>query len=483
MVQGLTLTNGLGYTFSFWAKADSNTTLKAGIASIYTEFTATTTWQRFTFYFPAGTSYSHQRVIIGGVNSFSTGEKIYVWGAQLEQRDSVTAYTPTTSSPITKYQPVLQTAISNQARFDHDPVTGESLGLLIEESRTNLVTDSSSLSNLYQTTVTENFTIAPDGTLSADLLIESTSSTEHFSDILVGVTTGTRYTFSAYYKLSPLSSSNNFYVYHRVALQGLNSQIVVNLRDGVITQYNGNSASIINVGNGWYRVSMITPAATGTGNAVFRHQLMSSTPTTVYEGDGHSGILIWGAQVEVGEFPTSYIPTSGSAVTRSADIARIEGTNFTDWYNNIEGTLFAEINHFYNSSNINYPSSICLLGKSSTTDFINLYKSNNISGGVYTNTHAANVKADNVTQFGANAVSDNLNIDHKLCFSFATNDFKVVGDGGTVGIDTTGYLPKVYSLEFFAAINFQPRNSGYVKKISYYPKALTSNEIQNLTEI
>ncbi len=58
---------------------------------------------------------------------------IYIWGAQLEQRSQVTAYTPTTTQAITKYQPVLRTAVAGAPRFDHDPLTGESLGLLIEE--------------------------------------------------------------------------------------------------------------------------------------------------------------------------------------------------------------------------------------------------------------------------------------------------------------------------------------------------------------
>lgn len=64
---------------------------------------------------------------------------IFLWGAQLEARSAPTAYTATTTQPITNYIPVLETASANVARFDHDPVTGESLGLLVEEQRTNLL--------------------------------------------------------------------------------------------------------------------------------------------------------------------------------------------------------------------------------------------------------------------------------------------------------------------------------------------------------
>src|SRR6056300_579228 len=75
----------------------------------------------------------------------------YFWGGQLEVRDSVTAYTATSGTAITKYQPALQTAGNNVARFDHNPTTGESLGLLIEESRTNEQTYSQDLDNAVWT--------------------------------------------------------------------------------------------------------------------------------------------------------------------------------------------------------------------------------------------------------------------------------------------------------------------------------------------
>ena len=67
---------------------------------------------------------------------------------------------------------LIQTAATNVARFDHDPVTRESLGLLVEEARTNLITYSEQLNNTgwfkNLVTVSANAGVAPDGTFTAD---------------------------------------------------------------------------------------------------------------------------------------------------------------------------------------------------------------------------------------------------------------------------------------------------------------------------
>ena len=130
-------------------------------------------------------------------NALST--TVYFWGAQLEQRSAATAYTVTTSGPIVKYQPVLQTAASGEARFDHAPLTGESKGLLIEEARTNIAYPSNQQSGTYLSRVTQNTTgaIAPDGTQTASIVRETTETgAHHIHDSIVGETANTVYTAS-----------------------------------------------------------------------------------------------------------------------------------------------------------------------------------------------------------------------------------------------------------------------------------------------
>jgi hypothetical protein len=106
---------------------------------------------------------------------------IYLWGAQLEQRSALTDYTATTTQPITNYIPALQTAASGEPRFDHDPITGESKGFLIEEQRTNLLTYSEQFDNAAwtkgNTTISANAATAPDGQTTADKLVEDSATT------------------------------------------------------------------------------------------------------------------------------------------------------------------------------------------------------------------------------------------------------------------------------------------------------------------
>lgn len=252
---------------------------------------------------------------------------VYVWGAQLEQRSSATAYTATTTSPIVKYQPVLQTAASGEARFDHDPVTGESKGLLIEEARTNLLPYSEAFDNAawieQATSFTSGNAVAPDGSLSAYTLIADTSSGEHYLQDMLTAATGT-FTDSVFAKdggykhliLRPI---------HIGADEGGSQTVRFDLSTGTVQSSPSNvTATMEDVGNGWYRCSMsYTVTGTLSGTYGFRIQVHDDSYNSIFTGDGYSGIYIWGAQREVGSFPTSYIPTSGSTVTRAAETAAI----------------------------------------------------------------------------------------------------------------------------------------------------------------
>jgi hypothetical protein len=231
---------------------------------------------------------------------------LYIWGAQLEQRSAVTAYTPTTTQPITNYIPALQTALAGQARFDHNPTTGESLGLLVEEQRTNLLTYSAQFDDASwgksRITVTSNTIVAPDGTLTGDKLVEDTTTGLHQTNqTSISFTSGTSYTLSGYYKAAErtrilLQLGNSGTPFPTAA----NFRAFFDLSNGTLVSAGSSvtQTSIVNVGNGWYRCSITAVAQATATDQIFQAFLVSSGTTINYLGDGYSGIFIWGAQLE-----------------------------------------------------------------------------------------------------------------------------------------------------------------------------------------
>jgi hypothetical protein len=249
-------------------------------------------------------------------------DAVYLWGAQLERvtyETSPSAYIPTTTAAV--YGP----------RYDFDPSTVPATprGLLIEESRANLLTYSDQFNDASWTksnsTITANATTAPDGTTTADKLVEDTAaSVAHYTSKTVSVTVAA-HTYSVYAK----AGERNWIrlLAFQSSLSGVEAYF--NLSTGTIGTVGASATAIItNVGNGWYRCSMTyTPVSAATCT----HYVYVTTANNVssYTGDGVSGVYIWGAQLEAGSFATSYIPTTTASVTRAADVAQLTGSALT----------------------------------------------------------------------------------------------------------------------------------------------------------
>ena len=236
---------------------------------------------------------------------------------------------------------ILKTASINEPRFDYDPITGELKGLLIEDSRTNLLTYSEQFDNAAwvktQCTVIANNTIAPDITSNADKILSS--ATTNVMRIGQSVTPGTgTFTISCAMKASEWTYSA-IVIYDGISYVGV---VYIDLSTGS-TLTKGTSAgtsSIFALGNGWYKVTLTATCAGSYSGAFSGFRMYSSNPTdynTSAIGDGTSGIYIWGAQLEQGSTPTSYIPTTTTNVTRSADTLTINKN--TNWFNSVNGTL------------------------------------------------------------------------------------------------------------------------------------------------
>jgi hypothetical protein len=284
LTQGFTAIAG-SYTFSVFLRrvTGSGDIQIAADNGTWTTKAITGTWARYdvTQTVAAGSKTAGVRVV-------TDTDAIEVWGAQLEQRDAVTSYTATTTQQITNYIPVLLTAATNAPRFDHNPTTGESLGLLIEEQRTNLFPYSEDFADAAwsktRSSITSNTIVAPDGTLTGDKLVEDTTATStHFVSDNVNLIANTFYTATVYVKAAERT---------RVLLQNSSTAnwttvgvAYFDLSAGTIVSGTG---SITPIGNGWYRCS-INGTFGGTdavgGLNIF---IVESGTTTSYTGDGYS---------------------------------------------------------------------------------------------------------------------------------------------------------------------------------------------------
>lgn len=258
--------------------------------------------------------------------------------AATKRLDPRVTFVRATSATYVGGDGLVKTAGVNEARFDHDPVTGESLGLLVEEARTNLISNSYSYLATYLTQFDTNNGIAPDGTNTASKATPNNGAVGGTTIVhqTTGITLNGTYTYSAFVK--PLVSSWQFALYDNNNAQSSTITVTLDANGNAsATGQNTNTTTQI-YPNGWVRIIFTYIASSNATNYL---QLYSFGYGT---GDGNlKAHLVWGVQYEQGAFPTSYIPTSGSTVTRSADVASMTGTNFSSWYNQSEGSVFIDL--------------------------------------------------------------------------------------------------------------------------------------------
>jgi hypothetical protein len=397
---------------------------------------------------------------------------IQIWGAQLEQRSFATAYTATTTQPITRYQRQLKTAAANEWPREFDPVTGECLGRSVWESRTNLLQRSQEFDNAYWTqvavTVSPNQIIAPDGTLTVDKLISTAVSGFHSINRSSGTrVASTAYTYSFFAKAAEIGFClPNF----SSGLTGTALSATINLTTGAATSVSaGLTVRTVLVGNGFYRISI---TATGDANTTAFNATINTTDAAgngSHTGDGYSGIYIWGAQLETGAFATPYIPTVAAQVTRVADSAVMTGVNFSSWFNPEQGCFYVQ-GSSNNTANARYLMTTATAGDNRFMVYTD--GASAITGSVITN---------GATQALLSRTGLTITNNNAFALSYNTDDFKAVANGGVVGTDTAGVVPVANTLFIGQRETGVAQISGYIKRLTYYPQALTAANLQAIT--
>jgi len=361
---------------------------------------------------------------------------------------------------------LLQSATTNEARFDHNPTTGESLGLLVEEARTNLLLRSEEFDNAswlnLNTTESSNVAVAPNGTLTADKLIENSGAGFKSIDQVLAISALT-YTFSVYVKAVERS------IVQLLWSGGASTNFAnFNLATGTVTAGTYTSATITPAGSNWFRLSITSVLAAGTYSGIISLQTnASATRAASYTGDGTSGLFLWGAQLEAGASPTSYIPTTTTTVTRAADVASITGTAFSSWYNQTEGTVFADAISVATNTNV------FSISDNSTNNRIQLETGSSTRR--FRITSSGSARYDNSVAYTFGTQGKTAGAYLAASTNHATN--------GTLGSTSTASpLPVVDRIYIGSNAAGSLPNNGTIKRLTYWPVRLANPTLQAITQ-
>lgn len=340
---------------------------------------------------------------------------------------------------------LIKTAADNVPRFDHDPVTGESLGLLIEAERTNkmlrsenLASSSSYWRHFDGATATLSSVTAPDGV--------STMWLVDLSD-----TPGTSSDGSRVYQ-SGLAFNNvvNTFSFYARSVSGTGTFPAAYFDGSNYVKLYVTLTETIQ------RYEVYCPSGISTaGNNIFGFSRRGSTHDETLDQ-----AYIWGCQVEAAPYATSYISTDSSTVTRSPDICTIEGANFSSWYDQSEGTIFAD-----SSGN---PGKIAV-----------------ISDGTDSNKHELFSTSTDVTveqkNGGSNQVSLSQSRFSKAAFAYAADDYGLSVGGATAITDTSATPPTVNKMSIGCQYDDSLQLNGHISRLAYFSTRRTDAEISRMT--
>jgi hypothetical protein len=381
---------------------------------------------------------------------------------------------------------LLQTAATNAPRFDCNPLTGACLGLLVEEQRTNLLLRSEEFDNaswaktFLNENVTANTTTAPNGLVVADRVATVAATAEFGVGQNVTVTANIPATISIFAKAA---ASNFVYLRYYGGAANLFYTIIVDLSTGVVTNTRTGLSTtaathaVTALSNGWYRISC-TATHNSTNHFLIAGPCLTGTqdigasfgevPTA---GTGNESIYLWGAQIEVGACPTSYIPTTTAATTRSADVATITGTNFSSWYNQSEGTMFV-----IGSAKGNAATQVLFQADNTTTAERNALRKT--SGSAFQSLIVDDgVTVVNVSMstppFAEGAIG-------RGAVAYATDSVTPSFNGALGSVDTAATMPTPTQAVIGNGVGSAYLN-GHISRITYWPTRLPNAVLQQIT--
>jgi|SRR5690625_1046887 len=341
---------------------------------------------------------------------------------------------------------------ANTPRIDYDPVTGICRGILIEEQRTNLLTRSEAIENWNTSGSPEIlpvYVVSPRGDETARVMKTDGSAGTHGkwssagSDLPLG---------KVVYSLFLKGVTENARIRMNVLGSGVDAgpSAIVNLDTGEVT--GSGAVQVVPLPNGWWWVA-IEGEVTGPGTV----NAVCYAPAV--EGPAQE-VAVWGAQLEQGSSPTSYIPTEGSQVTRAADIASV--VELSPWFNPNEGTIFVDAE----TASAGFALTIYSTASNAMS----------IPYGPTGGPAAQFVTGGVAKTLGTRAASG------KVAVSYSPSGAAVCVNGGAVVERSDIVMPPVSALRIGARYDGEFQFNGHLRSITYYPKALSTEQLQELTK-
>jgi hypothetical protein len=350
-------------------------------------------------------------------------------------------------------------------RIDYTDGTGI---LLLEPQSTNSFPYSEDFANSDWTkdrlSITGNSIISPDGTLNASKITENTENGTHrISDTILVSGTGVACTQSIFAK----SGGNGRYL-RMFRGSGTYNNAIFDLENGTVVTQGGSrliNTRIEKYPDGWYRC--ISTYTTQFSNIATYYGLQNGN-TDSYQGDGTSHIYLWGAQFEEQSYATSYIPTSGSTVTRNQDVCSNAGSS--DLINSTEGVLYAEISTLADENSNRYFS----INDGSANNRIRFGYTTQ-SNSVRLLVVASSIQVDITKQLS------NTSVFNKIAIKYKQNDFALWVNGVEIATDTSGNTPSGLSQLDFDNSAGGDIFYGNVRSVAVFKEALTDEELAKIT--
>jgi len=389
---------------------------------------------------------------LSGNNDFSGAGTIFIQDAMLNQGLVAQSYIETTTTAV--YEGITD----DVPRVDYSG--GGCPSLKLEPQRSNLAVHSeyfeASNWTALRSTIALSSSTSPEGVLNAyKLTTDNTTNNTHI--IYYGGTLSTDdYALSVYAKAGEFSKVG-------LGTGNLTLSAKFDLSNGSIITSGTHTASIEDAGNGWYRCSIVTTTTTP-----IRIVLLDDDGNISFDGDGTSGLYIYGHQCEAGSYSTSYLPTYGTSTTRVQDSCY--KTGISSLLNPSEGAVFLEINTFDNGTT----SKVFTIGDGT---------GNRIQVFYYEDSIRLNFTSGGTSYAYFNHALTDVNDTIKMAVSYANNDIRMYVNGVLTNSDTSATMPSTLSYARFDNGSGGSLFYGNIKQSLIFPTALTNDELAELTKL